>query len=66
MMQGSVTFPPSAPPDSISVARNVTIKAEYLYVDLGNVNCGLSCGPVAPNNVSFRSNIVRAGLNYRF
>ena len=49
-----------------AIYYNLTAKAEYLYVDLGNVNCGLSCGVVAPNNVSFRSNIFRAGLNYRF
>jgi outer membrane immunogenic protein len=49
-----------------AIYYNWTAKAEYLYVDLGHTNCGLSCGVVAPNNVSFRSNILRAGLNYRF
>jgi outer membrane immunogenic protein len=42
-----------------------TAKLEYLYVDLGNANCS-SCGPVSPDNVSLKSNIVRAGVNYRF
>jgi outer membrane immunogenic protein len=37
-----------------------TIKAEYLYVDLG------SGGTVAGSSANFRTNIVRAGLNYRF
>jgi len=42
-----------------------TAKVEYLYVDLGNdtcpaANCGLS------TNTDFHTNIVRAGLNYRF
>ena len=49
-----------------AIYYNWTAKAEYLYVDLGNVNCGLACGVVAPNNVSLRSSTVRAGLNYRF
>jgi outer membrane immunogenic protein len=49
-----------------AIYMNWTAKAEYLYVDLGNFNCGLACGVVAPNNVSLRSNIFRGGLNYRF
>jgi outer membrane immunogenic protein len=44
---------------------NWSIKAEYLYVDLGSFDCGIACG-VAPDNVSFKANIVRAGVNYRF
>jgi outer membrane immunogenic protein len=43
-----------------------TAKAEYLYVDLGNFNCGLGCGAAVTDNVSFRANIVRGGINYRF
>ena len=42
---------------------NWTAKLEYLYVDLGSFNAGLA--PVV-NNVSFKENIVRAGLNYKF
>ncbi len=42
---------------------NWSAKIEYLYVDLGSFNSA----PVAPvNNVSFKENIVRAGLNYKF
>jgi outer membrane immunogenic protein len=42
-----------------------TAKLEYLYADLGHVSCAAgSCS--LPTNVSFRTNIVRAGLNYRF
>ncbi len=37
-----------------------SIKAEYLYVDLGN------SGSVGGTNTNFRTNVVRAGLNYRF
>jgi outer membrane immunogenic protein len=43
-----------------------SVKLEYLYVDLGKFNCGVACGGVTPDNVSFKTNIVRAGLNYRF
>jgi len=42
-----------------------SVKAEYLYVDLGNFDCGIACG-TAPDNVSFKANVVRAGVNYRF
>lgn len=45
---------------------NWTAKAEYLYVDLGSFDCGLSCGPASPNNVSFSANVFRVGLNYKF
>ncbi len=48
-----------------AVAANWTAKLEYLYVDLGSVNCGLaSCS--APTNVDFQAHVVRAGLNLRF
>ena len=42
-------------------APNWTVKAEYLFVDLGKFTCNL-CGA----NVKFNENIVRAGLNYKF
>jgi len=42
---------------------NWTAKLEYLYVDLGSFNTGPA--PIV-NNVSFKENIVRAGLNYKF
>ncbi len=45
---------------------NWTGKVEYLYVNLGSFNCGVNCGVPAANNVSFHSNILRAGVNYRF
>jgi len=48
-----------------AIAQNWTAKVEYLYVDLGNTTCSVaSCG--VATNADFRSNIVRAGLNYRF
>jgi outer membrane immunogenic protein len=44
---------------------NWSVKAEYLYVDLGSFDCGVACG-AATDNVSFHTNLVRAGVNYRF
>jgi outer membrane immunogenic protein len=49
-----------------AIAGNWTAKAEYLYVNLGKLNCGISCGALVTDNVSFTTNIVRAGVNYRF
>jgi outer membrane immunogenic protein len=49
-----------------AIAQNWTAKAEYLYVDLGKFNCGASCGAAVTDNVSFTTNLVRAGVNYRF
>ncbi|HSP50944.1 MAG TPA: outer membrane protein [Pseudolabrys sp.] len=44
-----------------AIAGPWTAKVEYLYVDLGDT------GTVVPGaNASFHTNIVRAGLNYRF
>jgi outer membrane immunogenic protein len=45
---------------------NWSVKLEYLYADLGKFNCGTTCSVTVPDNVSFTTNIVRAGLNYRF
>ena len=49
-----------------AISQPWTAKVEYLYVDLGDFNCGTKCGGTSPDNVNFRSHIVRAGLNYRF
>jgi len=49
-----------------ALAGRWTARAEYLYVDLGNFNCGVGCGPAAVNRVSFTDNILRAGFDYRF
>jgi outer membrane immunogenic protein len=48
-----------------AIAGPWTAKVEYLYVDLGDVNCPAGNCALA-TNVDFRANIVRAGLNYRF
>lgn len=49
-----------------ALVNNWTLKAEYLYVDLGKFNCGFNCSLLATDNVSSHMNIGRAGLNYRF
>ena len=43
-----------------ALAPNWTAKVEYLYVDLGHGDTNLG------TDAKFRTNIVRAGLNYRF
>lgn len=48
-----------------AMLSNWSVKLEYLYADLGKFDCGIACG-AATDNVSFKSNLVRAGLNYRF
>lgn len=48
-----------------AIAGPWTAKVEYLYADLGKTTCGaVACG--VPMDVNFHTNIVRAGLNYRF
>jgi outer membrane immunogenic protein len=49
-----------------AINQRWSVKAEYLRVDLGRFDCGLSCGPTAPDNVSFRENLVRGGINLHF
>jgi outer membrane immunogenic protein len=40
-------------------------KVEYLYVDLGNASCSVAtCG--GANDVTFKTSIVRGGINYHF
>jgi len=42
-----------------------TAKVEYLYADLGDINCSATnCG--VSTNVDLTENIVRGGINYRF
>jgi outer membrane immunogenic protein len=49
-----------------AIANNWTAKVEYLHYDLGNFQCGLSCNGFVNDNVSFRSDVVRGGVNLRF
>jgi len=50
----------------IALIGSLTAKGEYLYVDLGEINCGFACGLLANDHASFSTHIVRGGLNYRF
>jgi outer membrane immunogenic protein len=50
----------------VGIVSNVSLKAEYLYVDLGDFNCGLNCGLAANGDVTFYANVFRGGLNVRF
>jgi outer membrane immunogenic protein len=48
-----------------AIAGPWTAKVEYLYTDLGSANCDPGvCG--ASTDVDFHTNLVRAGINYRF
>lgn len=48
-----------------ALAANWSAKLEYLYANLGSVGCtAAQCS--AATNVNLRSNILRAGVNYRF
>jgi outer membrane immunogenic protein len=50
-----------------AIAGHWSAKAEYLFVDLGKFNCSAGCAAgTAIDNVSFSTNIVRGGINYRF
>ena len=45
---------------------NWSAKLEYLYVDLGTATCGAGCSTTNPFDVTFSTQIVRGGLNYKF
>jgi len=49
-----------------AIAKEWTAKVEYIYADLGHFDCGSACGATPPDNVSFRANIFRGGVNFRF
>jgi outer membrane immunogenic protein len=44
---------------------NWSLRAEYLYVNLGDFDCSTACA-VTGSNVSLKTNLVRGGLNFRF
>ncbi len=66
MLRGSVARPApkpaglSAAASKRRIAGPWTAKLEYLYVNLGRG------GGIAGSDAGFNTNIVRAGLNYRF
>jgi outer membrane immunogenic protein len=44
-----------------------SLKGEYLHVDLGTSGCAIpNCCALSIANVPLRTEIVRAGVNYRF
>jgi outer membrane immunogenic protein len=48
-----------------ALSQNWTFKVEYLYMDLGSANL-FDIVPGIPESVSFRDNIFRIGINYKF
>ncbi len=48
-----------------AIARNWSIKVEYLRADLGSAHL-FDVAPGVPETVSFKTNIIRAGVNYKF
>jgi outer membrane immunogenic protein len=48
-----------------ALTDNLTARIEYLYVDLGNDTCSVACFP-GSTNVSFKTSLVRAGLDFKF
>jgi outer membrane immunogenic protein len=48
-----------------SFAPNWTAKLEYLYIDLGRAHY-FDIVPGVPESVSFNTNIIRAGINYKW
>jgi outer membrane immunogenic protein len=46
---------------------NWSAKVEYLYADLGKITCdAATCGGGADTEVTYKTNMVRLGVNYRF
>ncbi len=46
--------------------ENLSIKAEYLYVDLGSQAYNNLPAPVANQDIGQRFSVIRAGVNYKF
>jgi outer membrane immunogenic protein len=50
-----------------AIVPHWTVKAEYLFVDLGRFNCGGGCSAGAAfDHVGLSANLIRGGFNYRF
>ncbi len=41
-------------------------KLEYLYVDLGRIDCGTACAGIVPTSDKLTTSVIRAGINFRF
>jgi outer membrane immunogenic protein len=51
----------------VALGGNWTAKGEYLYVDLGDLDCSAAnCGGAGTTKADLKTSVVRAGLNYRF
>ena len=46
--------------------HNWSAKVEYLYADLGKATCSSACSGGTPIDVTYSTQIVRGGLNYKF
>jgi outer membrane immunogenic protein len=46
--------------------NNWSAKLEYLYVDLGKANCDTVCLFAGSTDVTLKTSVVRAGVNYKF
>jgi outer membrane immunogenic protein len=49
----------------VALTDALRAKVEYLYVDLDGFSCNAPCGG-GPISFNFKTNVIRAGLNYRF
>jgi outer membrane immunogenic protein len=50
-----------------AITENVTIRGEYLFVDLADGSCStVVCGAATSVPVSFNTSLVRAGLDFKF
>lgn len=50
----------------VGLTRNVSVKVEYLYVDLGNDHQYTTTALGIPTNVDVVANVVRGGINVRY
>lgn len=52
----------------VALDENVSLFAEYNYVDLGSVNYFADAGPIGPNgvDVDVDAHLVKAGVNFKF
>ncbi|HVZ53998.1 MAG TPA: outer membrane beta-barrel protein [Pseudolabrys sp.] len=52
----------------LAVARNWSVRAEYLFADLGSMSANWTVpgGPHLSDSSDFKMNVVRTGVNYRF
>jgi len=51
----------------VGLTRSISMKAEYIHVDLGSAVCDLGhCSNLTNAEVKFRAETLRVGLNWRF